>query len=569
MSDSPRARWAAPAATVLATFAVLGPLLVSGGIALRGDMVFTPDQPWKPAWLGLDGSVPRAVPMDALVSLVDEVIPGALLQRLLLIAAFLAGGLGIARLAGRFGAIAQVTAVLVYLWNPWVYERLAIGQWPTVLGYGLLPWLVLAAARARDGRAGGWPATILLLLLSGVCAPSVGLVGALVAIAVVAVGREWSRVLAALGTALMANLPWMAPAVLGPGLRGSESQFDDFAARGESSLGTLASLLSMGGIWKSSVVPPERSQVIVIAVAALLALGFAAAFRYAVPALGRDTAAGVAGVGTASLLLSLLPSIGPVGNALGSLSADWPALGILRDSQRYLAPMGLVLAVGAAALVDRLISAARSGQAAQGATAVLVALAPVLLLPSLLWGLAGQMRPASYPDDWSRVAEVVAGEDGATVVLPWRGGYRRYGWNDRRAGLDPAARFLPGDVLVDDRTFLGERALAGEDPFLARVETALAAPDPAGELRELGARWVLVEEGQGVRAADVPAGAVAYDGRWLTLIDLGLPDARVEDLRDAPIAWVVMLCDIATGFAGCVSFWQLARLLVRIHRNPV
>ena len=101
-----RARSSRPAllATVGVTGIVLGPLLIGGGIALRGDMVFVPDQPWKPAWLGLDGSVPRAVPMDALVALADEVLPGAVLQRVLLAAALLLGGAGISRLAARFTA---------------------------------------------------------------------------------------------------------------------------------------------------------------------------------------------------------------------------------------------------------------------------------------------------------------------------------------------------------------------------------------------------------------------------------------------------------------------------------
>ena len=42
--------------------------------------------------------LPRAVPMDALVSVISQAIPGWLLQRLLLVGAFLAGGYGIARL---------------------------------------------------------------------------------------------------------------------------------------------------------------------------------------------------------------------------------------------------------------------------------------------------------------------------------------------------------------------------------------------------------------------------------------------------------------------------------------
>lgn len=564
MAEPAPARWPAVLATLAVTAVVLGPLYVAGGIALRGDMVFTPDQPWKLAWLGLDGSVPRAVPMDALVALADEVLPGALLQRLLLTAAFVAGGLGVERLTRRLHAVGQVAAVVVYLWNPWVHERLAIGQWPTVLGYGILPWLVLAAARARDGRGGGWPATMLLLAASAACAPSTGLTAALVGVAVVAAGASGRRVLATLGLAVVANLPWIVPAVLGPGITATRSQFADFAARGESALGTLVSLLSMGGIWKSSVVPAERTHAVVVGVAALMAVAFLVGLRYAGPALGRRTVVGLAAGGAASLLLALLPAIGPVGRLLGSLATTWPAVGLLRDSHRYLAPFGLLLALGAAALVDRLLDAPRPGdRQGAGALAGLAVVAPVLLLPSLAWGLAGALRPVPYPEDWSRVAAAVAdaeGASGATVVLPWTGSYRGYAWNDRRAVLDPAARYLPGEVLVDDRIFLRDHVVRGEDPFLARIGDALSRPDPGPALRELGVRWVLVETGNGVRATDVPTGGtVRFAGHWLRLVDLGAPDRAVPDVRTAPTAWLVLAGHFGALFAACVSFMQLVR----------
>lgn len=556
--------------TLVVTVAALGPLLVRGGLALRGDMVFVPDQPWKPAWLGLTGGVPRAVPMDALISLVDEAIPGALLQRVLLVAAFLLGGFGIARLAGRFGAPAQAAAVIVYLWNPWVLERLSIGQWPMVLGYGLLPWVVLASVRLRDARPGGWPDTLLVLILSAICAPSFGLIGALVSVVVVLGARSWRRTLGVFGLALLANLPWVVPALLGPGLRGDGAQFGEFAARGESTLGTFASLVSMGGIWKSAVVPAERTEPLVVVAAGLLAIAFMIGFRYAAVVLGRPTTLALGVVGGVSLVLALAPTIGPIGRGLGSLSADWGAVGILRDSQRYLAPLGLVLAIGAAALVERLIAGARAGKPGLGASAFLLLVAPVVFLPSLFWGLTGDLRPVDYPGDWDRVAsriEHADGAEGALVVLPWTGSYRGYAWNDDRAMLDPADRLLPGDVFTDDRLFLRDRVLLGEDPYLGDIGAALESADPSARLRGLGVRWVLTEKDNGVQEAEIPEGAVAFDGRWLSLTDLGAPERRVADLRESPSATAVVAADSAVLFALCVSFWQLWRRIMRNQHN--
>ena len=87
--------------SLLAAVLLLGPALLWPGTVLRGDMVFVPHQPWKDAWLGLDGGVPRAVPMDALVSLVTYAVPGGWLQKAVLLSSFVVAGVGIARLAAR------------------------------------------------------------------------------------------------------------------------------------------------------------------------------------------------------------------------------------------------------------------------------------------------------------------------------------------------------------------------------------------------------------------------------------------------------------------------------------
>ncbi|MFL6023573.1 MAG: hypothetical protein ACJ72O_09565 [Marmoricola sp.] len=561
----PGPRWPARVTTVLVTVLVLGPLLVSGGIALRGDMVFVPDQPWKSAWLGLDGSVPRAVPMDALVSLVDDMLPGALLQRVLLAAALLLGGFGIARLAGRFAALGQVAAVVVYLWNPWVHERLEIGQWPTVMGYGLLPWLVLGAIRVRDRVEGGWPRLALVLVASAVCAPSVGLLGVVVALVVVLVGPDRRRCWGVLGLGLLANLPWVVPSLLRGSIRGTDLGFGAFAARGESSLGTVASLLSMGGIWKTSVVAPERTNAVVVAAAALLSLALLAGYRYAAPAIGRRSAISLGWVGAGAFLLALLPADRSIADALGDLSVHVPALAILRDSQRSLAPLGLVLALGAAALVDRLVSGSADRAADQRpgdrsgrlAGAALLVAAPVVLLPSMAWGLSGDLDPVHYPREWSQVAAVVAKDPGPVVVLPWTGSYRGFGWNHDRAVLDPAPRFLPGTVLVDDRVFLRGAVVPSEDPALVRVGRALSAADPAAALSNLGVRWVLVEKGNG--AEHVPAGELVHDGRDLALVQMVDAETAGEFSRHRPPVWPVSLANATAASVVVISIWSVTR----------
>ena len=533
---------------VALTVVVLGPALVHRGYVLRGDMVFVPDQPWKPAWLGLDGSVPRSVPMDAVVWLLGQVLPGDIVQKLLLAGTLVALAIGVSRLLAGVGLWGRLAGMTLACWNPYVAERLGIGQWACVAGLAVLPWLVQSCVRLRDGEGGG-PTTAVLLVISAVCAPSMGLVAAFVALCVL-LGRPRRAVLVATGAmAVVANLPWLVPSLLRSPIHPDPGQFAGFAAVAESGAGVLASVLSGGGIWKTSIVPVERGYAAVVIVSAVIAVASAGAL-----VRSRRTVRGSAGLAVAAgcaVLLAWLSSWDPVLTALAHATARVPALGIVRDSTRYLAPVVLAVAVGFGLLVDGAVVWIRSRGGAATPVGLVLALVPVFLLPTLAWGIQGFLSPSTYPDSWSATASALGrardsagARGGATVVLPWHGSYRGFAWTSRHAVLDPAPRFLPGAVLTDDRLFLANRVLAGEDPYLARVGSALAAPDPSARLRSLGVRWVLVERAAGGAVPKTLRGRAVIDTGGLVLLDLGAVRADARDVRNIPAQAPVVAADL-------------------------
>src|SRR6476620_11019194 len=134
---------------------MLGPAL-GRGYVLSYDMVWVPDLSLRSSFLGLGSGLPRAVPSDAVVAVLDEIVPGMLLQKLVLLGALAGGGLGILRLAPRDSLTGQLVAVSVYQWNPFVAERLVLGHWPLLVGYAVLPWLVLAAWEWRTTGVLPW-----------------------------------------------------------------------------------------------------------------------------------------------------------------------------------------------------------------------------------------------------------------------------------------------------------------------------------------------------------------------------------------------------------------------------
>src|SRR5580704_4082931 len=135
---------------VLAALVQLGPVLGRGYVLTR-DMVFVPKLPFDAHLLGVD-SVPRAVPSDLLVALASRVLPGDMVEDLILIAIIAVGGWGAARLASRDRVVVAVAAAAMFSWNPYLAERLRQGQWAVLVGYAALPWVASTALALHRGE---------------------------------------------------------------------------------------------------------------------------------------------------------------------------------------------------------------------------------------------------------------------------------------------------------------------------------------------------------------------------------------------------------------------------------
>jgi hypothetical protein len=563
-------RFAAPAAILLAAVVVLGPVLWQRGYVLVADMTFVPDQPWKSAWLGLDGSLPRAVPADAVVSVLGRALPGDLIQKAVLLGALVLAGLGTYRVAGRVAGIsapARCGGALLYLWNPYVFERLAIGHWGLLVGYAALPWVLAAALDVRRETGAAAPRAqaglLLVLLLAAVGSPTGGLVAGLVAAVVVADRGRVRSTLVVLGSVLAVNLPWLAPGVLGDGTVSDGSGVAAFAARADTHLGTWGSLLTFGGIWKQSAAPDDRDALLLVSIALALVAG-------ALVALVRVAWAGRAEplaprrlvvLAIVGLVLAGLPATGPGERLAADLVDAVPGAGLWRDSQKWLMPFVLVACLGFVLLLDGIGRRLRR----HGLAPVMlgVGLLPVIVLPSLAWGLSGRYVAVDYPGEWSTVRAILdrqPADERRTAVLPWSA-YQRLPWNDQRAALDPALRYFPGQVVVSEDLTLGDgRAVRGGDRATAAIGRAVAAHQPLGPaLATAGVRYLLVERtAPSAMPVLLPEGTVLHEGKELLLLDLG-GHARLS--RASHEAVIVA----ADGLTGVVALGAMALL---IRRKP-
>ena len=535
--DAPVAVW-----SLFLALLVLGPGLGPGYLLVR-DMAWVPDLALRSDFLGLGSGLPRAVPSDAVVAVLDQLVPGMLLQKLMLIAALAGGGLGATRLlVGEPGPglVVRLVVVTVYGWNALVAERLLMGAWPVLVGYAVLPWLLVAGRRWRE--EGRLPRSLLVLVPLGCLSASAGLATA-VAVLAAAAGR--GRTLRALLLVAAGNAPWWVAGLLHASSATSDSGAADiFALRGEGSVPGPLAALTLGGIWNTAVQPDSRTSLLgwaaLLALVGLAAVGWRSWWRRA-PARDRVTLLVCWGTGWGLAVLTwLLPG------AVGWAFEHVPGAGVVRDGSRALvlcAPLLVVLVGEGIRVLARHAPRSAVAQVALGIGAVLL---PVAVLPDLAFGASGQLEPAHYPSAYAEARALLDGMSADVLVLPLLS-YRAPAWNHGRPVLDPVGRYLTPDYVASDVLVVDGVPLSGENPRVDAAARALALPTPAQRAA------ALASDGIGAVVVDQTTTGESPEISGEEL--LASPDLRVillEDPHDrvVPLWWEVAMTLAWLAFMG-------------------
>ncbi|OBH73600.1 hypothetical protein A5682_05170 [Mycobacterium mantenii] len=561
-------RWTRPGYALVLALLVVGPLLAPGYLLLR-DAVSTPRSYLSDTALGLT-SAPRATPQDFAVALASHLVDGGVVVKTLLVAGLWLAGWGAARLVAvalpDAGAPGQFVATTVAIWNPYVAERLLQGHWSLLVGYGCLPWVATAMLTLRTTGFGLFGLAF-WVALAGLTPTGLLLAAAVALICVAAPGggrsRRWCSG-AALGTALLAALPWLTASVTGSSLTAHTSAnrlgVEAFAPRAEPGLGTLGSLGGLGGIWNGDAVPDSRTTLFAV-VSAVVLLGVVAT---GLPTVIRRPAAVPLLVLAAAAVL--IPAALATGSGVALLSAvvdTVPAFGVLRDGQKWvaLAVPGYALA-GAGATVTLRRWLRLSGAAAP---ALVCSLMLLLALPDLVWGVFGKVAPVRYPRGWTAVAAVInepGGDRGTVAVLP-AGTMRLFVWSGAAPVLDPLPRWVRADVLTTGDLVISGTTIAGEGAHARAVQRLLlSGPDPAA-LAAAGVEWLVVESDSagdmGAAARTLGALAPVYRDNEIALYRVGGQTAGVDAGRRAAtvlahLAWLAML--VGGGAGAVIGAWR-------------
>ncbi|HWO66944.1 MAG TPA: hypothetical protein VNO31_43620 [Umezawaea sp.] len=497
-----------PAVSAGLALLVLTPLL-GRGFVLNYDMVFAPDQPLVPDALGLGSALPRSVPADAVMAFATGLLPGDVVQKVVLLAALFAGPLGAGRLVPTESVAIRVVAAVWYGWSAYVAERLFMGHWPYLVAYACLPWVAAAGLAVRRGEPKALP-KLVLACAPAVLTPTGGIIAAV--LAVVCSGRR--AMLVTVPVTVLLNVPWLLPSVLRPG--GSLSSPDGvgaFTARTEGWGTPVTSVLGLGGIWNAEVVPGSREMPLLPVITLVSVAVALVGLRSLAPRWGPVPARSFVLLGAVGVAIAVFGTLPGGGDVLAWAVSHVPGAGLLRDSQKWVAWWALPLALGVALGGE----AAGKYLADRTALVALAALLPLVVMPDLAWAGLGRLEAVDYPADWSAVRTALEADGGAGDVLSLpMSAFRRFSWNGDRTQLDPAPRFLPRTVVIDDVVYVGGRPVSGEDGRVATIRLAL---EREGDLGALGIGWVLVEHGTpgSVDPAVLRGLREVWSGPWLTL----------------------------------------------------
>ncbi|MBL8159354.1 hypothetical protein JNJ66_02770 [Candidatus Saccharibacteria bacterium] len=514
-------------------------LLILGLILLPG-YTMTLDMTWGPL-RPLPEGPSNVLPFYWLIAQLQAVVPGWLVQKLILLGIFMLAGIGahkLARLAlepQKGGAPVAWTEQLCYLAgflfmiNPFIYSRYAAGQWLVMLGYALLPWAIRAVWRLlqrlewrRALAAAGW--------LLAICLTSIhtaGFLPLIMLVLLVASGRaQLGRKLAWLsGVAvglLLINAFWLVPSLNGQGrLAQSVASFDSSQMKAFASVGTVldsvplsAALLS--GFWADAhnrYVMPQATGVLwgvtALLVVGLVLLGARRIWQrrdrlgVALLALGVIAwwlAMGVAWEGSRPLAYWLADNV--------------PFYAGYREPQKWLMVLAVTYAYCAALGGDAVLRylKGRCRPAAKFSRVKSYAIGAMLLLPFVwtpmqLAGAARQLGSVQYPAGWQQAKDALAAHgaarDSTVVVLPWHM-YMPMSFTQRTTG-NPASAFFPHDMITSNNPELRGVPFDAGGPvesyinaeFLpAQGGVVYGAKPPAQRLNELGVEYImLLKEG--------------------------------------------------------------------------
>jgi hypothetical protein len=467
--------------------AVMVPLFAPGYIFLL-DMGFPPDMHVQP----ITGNIiPSNYPLRYILYVVAQSIGTPLTTKLLLAGVLLLPGIAMYRLSKKYFSRSLATlSGIIYMANPWVYERFFSGQWLVMAGYGMLPIFISYLVTLVNAPT---KKHIIKFAIVASLYPIFSLHFAYIAYAFgfvymlgwVVINRNlFSRaqvlrackvVLAVIVCVGVVNSFWLYGALHKKDSSYQEivtTDFRAFATTADQKLGVYPNVLGLYGFWSSDELLPKDTNPYWFVVPGLYILIASFGIRRAWQEKNRNLLPFILFV---TFIPVVIVSVG-YGSAFSKAIVDWllgvvPGFKGLRETEKLsgLIALSYAFLVSYGVLVMTELYFKNKIVARRTLVAGLVAVTLVAIYP-MAWGYQGQLTPSEYPKDWYSArtyidSKYVVGEDTkAVLLLPWHQ-YMDISFANYRRIVNPAIMFFNNSVVASKNVDNAYLDSARTDPW--------------------------------------------------------------------------------------------------------
>ena len=498
---------------LIVALAFLGPALGSGYL-LTLDMVFAPSMNFPAQIYGINQNIWASLPYLVVLQSASAILPGWLVQKIIIVMILVAAGWGVHRLVGK-GGVSSYYAGLLYMINPYTGVRLIAGQWTLLATYAVIPFAVSALFELFETRSTRSALKVAILwTLSGVFQLHgfviLGLAFLIIGISQfvrtqnrVCFAKSLARPVAVLSVGfVLLNLFWLTRLTttsLGRINRISDQALELFAPVSTSGLPVEFDVAAMQGFWRAGLIPDNTDEfwgLLFIGVLFFSLLGLIAGVhtRWS----NREMTFACIGIVGFILALGMSSNVSsPIFEAFTSIT---PLMRGFRDSHKFVALVILAYVyLGALGIEDifRFINSnsyhlqtKRIGTIISqlGLLLLVVPIFVPLLYGASLFGFAGQVRPTEFPTEWYEANEFInqAGYDSNVLVLPWHQ-YMDFHWLDQpqRRLSNPSRLFFDSSVVISDNLEIGNLYSESVDPVSEYIELILAERESISNLGSL------------------------------------------------------------------------------------
>jgi len=467
--------------------------------------------------------------LQASLAAIALIAPSELVGKLLIVAILLTASVGAFLAFDKPRFEVRAVAALIYLFNPFVYDRLAYGQLTVLAGYAVLPWALTSVRTMLESHS--WKHSLrvaafltVISVLDIHMALIASAAAAILIIVHVALAGRTARHLSVTarqiavtaGATLVASSYWLVPLVLGLGpqartlARIGPGDLAAFTTVSDPTFGVVGNVLGLFGFWGEDTGRFTSSKDFVplwpAVMFALVALTvFGAVIRWREGGAARSWAVGMVILGLVAIVLDIGISSTYVAPMVKFLNNIFPPYRGMRDSGKWAGLLAFAYAQLIPASFGWFLDFAKrnTGPGVRRDIALATVTSVVMALPlyygnGLLYGMHSQIRPSAYPSGWYAADAALTADPhpGRAVFLPFHG-YMEFSFirNQNQVVSSPAPNFFSIPTIASEDLEVEGVLPPLDDPdqaLLARLISAGGQADWGQELASRGFKYVLL-----------------------------------------------------------------------------